>query len=148
MKKIISASVMTVLIITAHASAQEPKLLATLQGHTDLVKAVAFSPDGKLIASGSQDKSVKFWAVSSHKLIDSLFDNSSEVRSVRSIAFSPDGESLAISTGKVIYLLEVGTRKVIGALESSETGNWTLAFSPGGKTLAVTGFGGWIRLWD
>ena len=49
------------------ASAQEPKLHATLEGHRDRVNSVAFSPDGKTLAAGSLDKSIALWHMPSGK---------------------------------------------------------------------------------
>ena len=81
-------------------SAQEPKLLATLKGHTNAVVAVAFSPDGKTLASVSGD--VPLWDLATDKKRGTLQGHAKEDKetsepasSVESVAFSPDGKSLA-----------------------------------------------------
>jgi WD40 repeat protein len=66
--------------------------LYTLQGHNDSVWSVAFSPDGQLLASGSQDKTVKLWEVKTGTLLHTLQGHDA---AVFSIAFSPNGRLLA-----------------------------------------------------
>ncbi len=63
-----------------------------LQGHSDYINSVAFSPDGKYLASGSKDKTIKLWNVQSQKQVITLQDDS---LCVYSVAFSPDGKYLA-----------------------------------------------------
>jgi WD40 repeat protein len=62
------------------------------QGHSNKVKSVAFSPDGKYLASGSNDMMVKLWSVESQKELTTLLGHKD---SVFSVAFSPDGKYLA-----------------------------------------------------
>src|SRR5206468_878031 len=65
---------------------------STLQGHTDWVQAVAFSPDGRFLATASLDRSIRLWDAESGEQIQALTALAS---GQRSLAFSPDGKWLA-----------------------------------------------------
>ena len=78
--------------------------IATLSGHYDQVNAIAFSPDGKTIATGSSDKTVKLWNVASYQEMVTLRHEDSEIEDAASrgrqddvlyLAFSPDCKTLA-----------------------------------------------------
>ena len=66
--------------------------MQTLKGHTDYIWEVAYSPDGKRIASGSWDESIKIWDAASGKCLKTLTGHSDVIDSV---AYSPDGKHLA-----------------------------------------------------
>ena len=72
------------------------KRLITLQGHTDLITCIALSPDNQLIATGSEDETVKIWNPTTGKLFQTL---QSTGWGVNVLTFSPDGKTLAAGVG-------------------------------------------------
>jgi WD40 repeat protein len=128
-------------MLTAAASPE----IATFAGGSGSVWSVAFSPDGKILATGDGNGTAQLWNPATGQQIRSLTTGSDLVWSV---TFSPDGKILATgddnskaqlwnpATGQLIHSLDTGS-----ALVSS------VAFSPDGKILA-TGVGGAAQLWD
>ena len=124
-----------------------PYLIATLEGHTEEVASVAFSPDGTLLASGSRDGTVKLWDVPTERQIATLPD-----KQPTSVAFSPDGKTLAVGTGRwdnTVELWDMATRERIATLGHGGFDK-AVSFSPDGKTLAVGTWDGTytVKLWD
>lgn len=113
--------------------ANEPKPKATLQGHKNYIWSVAFSPNGKLLASGSADKTIKLWDTATGKVTATLLGHDDDVYAV---AFSPDGSLLASGSGDEIKLWEVATGKVKASLEEKDRTFLSVAFSPDGNMLA------------
>ncbi|RKY47990.1 MAG: hypothetical protein DRP91_06650, partial [Candidatus Neomarinimicrobiota bacterium] len=76
--------------------AENDECLRTFKGHKDMVLSVVFSPDGRYIASGSVDKTIKLWDVKTGKCLRTFRGHKSLVHSV---AFSPDGKYIASCSG-------------------------------------------------
>ena len=81
------------LIKKVHKVSEHHPCLCTLKGHSDLVRSVAWSPDGKLVASGSDDKSIRIWDVATGK--EAMGPLTGHSREVTSVAWSPCGKFVA-----------------------------------------------------
>jgi WD40 repeat protein len=123
-----------------------PQLDQYLTGHKDRVWGVAFSPDGKMLASSSEDQTIILWDVTTRQPIGQPLTGHNDF--VWSISFSPDGKTLASVSDKTIIIWDVTTHQPIGQpLTGHNSLVWSVAFSPDGKTLASTDDNS-IILWD
>ena len=116
----------------------------SLLSHKGAVWGVAFSPDGKTIASTSWDNTIKLWSQDGKEL-KTLTGHSKEVWGV---AFSPDGKTIASASGdKTIKLWQLDG-KLIETFKGHKAGVWSVAFSPDGQTLASAGWDKTVKLWQ
>jgi WD40 repeat protein len=141
--KIIASSSTTVIDIWDVA---DGRLLRQLQGHSDHVNALAFTPDGRTLASGSYDGSVRLWDARGGKELHVL---KGLKEAIAYIAVSADGKLVAAGGyDNLIWIWDIATGKEQRRLAGSQGAILGLAFSPDGKMLASCGIEHVIRLWD
>ena len=124
--------------------------IATLQGHTERIPAVAFSPDGATLATALRDGTIKLWAVKTGKHTAIL-----RGRGGWSIAYSPDGTTLASGLANgTVALSKVETGRRFAILRGHSKRVTSVAFSPDSTKLAVGSANfdnpshGVIKLWE
>jgi WD40 repeat protein len=114
-----------------------------LKAHRGAVTAIAISPDGKTLASASEEKTIKVWALPKGNRIATI---PSRQESVTDLAMSPDGTLLAsVAADENVKLWSLPTGRLRATLKDTEYVR-ALAISPDGKMLATTG-GDSIKLW-
>ena len=120
------------------------RFAAHLQAHPGEIKSLAFSPDGQVLASGSEDAVVRFWDAQTGSLLQALTGHTEPVRVV---SFTPDGKQLAsASEDETLKIWDVATGDLLHTMETK----WPLtsvAFSPDGKKMVGT-HNTLVGLWD
>ena len=132
--------------ITRLWDATTGKERASLSGHRDAVSAVAFSPDGKTLATASIDTTLRLWDPDTGRNKAVFRGHTS---SVLSVAFSPDGKTVATgSTDRSVKLWDVVPEQERDTLRGDQLGVTCLAFSPDDRILATGGWDGRTKLWS
>jgi len=111
----------------------------------DGVASVAFSPDGKWVASAGGNSGIHLWEVATGRLVRRFGPHTA-----RTLAFAPDGTTLSSGGDydKVISLWDATTGKVVRRLEGHTAGVAAVRFAARGKTLVTVGNDKTVRLWD
>ena len=138
-------------------SVEEGAQRLSLEGHEGPVNSVAFSPDGSILVSGSDDATVRAWSPANGK---ELHQSKPFAAKVNAVAIAPDGKLVAVGTSYVriagnnvsppgeVFLFDAATWKEVRRIKAHALGVVALAFSPDGKRLAVAGRAFPIRLFD
>ena len=117
-----------------------------VDGTVNSVLALAFSPDGTRLASGSKDKTVRLWDTNTNEELAILQKHTGWTNA---LVFSPDGKMLASgSADKTVQLWDTATGAHLATLTKHRRGIAALAFSPDGGTLASGSMDGTIRFWS
>ncbi|MFO0890221.1 MAG: protein kinase [Isosphaeraceae bacterium] len=132
--------------------------LRVMRGHQGPVHSVALAPDGRLLATGGEDGTVRLWDSTTGKEV-AVLHGPRKRPGTRNVAFSPDGRRLAGWVGNIsfggnyrvdydVWLWDVSTRKQVAILGELHSEVRSLAFAPDGERLATGGDDGTVRLWD
>jgi WD40 repeat protein len=128
------------------AAAARPGIIAVLTSDGGAVTSVAFSTDGRTLATGNADGTTRLWDMASHRQIAALTGPTGPVDSV---AFSPDGRTLATGNADgTARLWDMATHRQIATLTGPTGPVSSVAFRPDGKTLATGSADARVRLGD
>lgn len=126
-----------------------------LMGHMGYIRAMAFSADSKLFATGSDDATIKIWNAGDGTLAETLQHS----RDVKAVAIAPDGKTIAYGgfttdarsrfNGGEVFLQNIKSGQSRQIMKGLGAGIWSsLVFSPDGSLLAGGTLNGLVQVWD
>jgi WD40 repeat protein len=125
-----------------HIITHEGEAIADLTGNTNDINDMAFSPDGRYLASVNDDGILLIWDTENWDEIAYV-----EVGAARALAFNADSSLIAVGGEQDITFWDVDTESLVGTIEGHTTEVFQLAFTAGGNTLASLSYDGTLRLW-
>jgi centriolar protein POC1 len=122
------------------------KFKTSILGHTNWIRSAQFSPDARIIVSGSDDKSVKIWDVANKKNLMSFTDHTEIVRDVK---FHPDGTCVAsCSDDSKIKLWDLRSKRLLQHYDAHDAAINKISFHPNGKYLVSASDDSTAKIWD
>ena len=106
-------------------------------GHGDRIRKLSFAPSGKMLASGSEDGTVKIWDTATWQLVRSIEGRAESPPKVMAVRYSSDGKKLAVGRAGGPFQLCDDSGKVVLGLGGDQEHVWDIAFSPDGKHIAT-----------
>jgi WD40 repeat protein len=135
----------TLLDMTRAGAAQSLRCVVTLPGHSDLVRSVALAADGRLVLSGSNDRSVRLWDLDTGRCVRIMHDHSAPVLSV---AMTSDGRyGLSSSSDKTARVWDLATGASLRTLPTDGPSR-VAALTPGARLALVAAHPGSLQAWD
>jgi hypothetical protein len=132
-------------IYEVNANAAKPQATMT-EAHKDIIYALAFSPDGKLLASAGYDRDIKLWSPGSDKPVKVLQDHSD---TIYGLSFHPEGKLLASAAAdRAVKVWDIDSGKRLYTLGDPTDWVYAVAWSPDGNHLAAAGINKSIRIWE
>lgn len=141
-----SPGVLPTAVSTLHRAILESAVRNSLRGHSAAVESVAFSPDGKHLATGSWDYTAKIWDAVSGQELQMLAGHSGPVES---LAFSPDGTRVATGSDDLtVKIWDPASGRELQTLRGHSEPVLSVAFSPDGKRLGSGSYDHTAKIWD